>query len=350
MLQKILQPYWLGHEMVEESILPLADAQGDIAPIALLYPVTEVHCVQSATLDTLYHPGIDYRIEDGLLVIPRTSAIPRMTMETYRPSQQLPGQTFRHADGNGWIAFHEGHFFHAHQTVISYHHDAPWTGYVPPCKQHLLPRTARMLAEKQDFRLLFYGDSITTGANASMRTHIEPFQPDWCTLVARQLEHHHQHPEITVFNTAMGGKDSAWGLLEVDARAAQLHPDLVVLAFGMNDGSARRPAAEFSAHTAAIMAAIRRENPSCEFLLVASMLPNREVDGFFGMQPDYAPALLAMETEGICVADMMHVHQSLLARKSYRDMTGNNVNHPNDFLIRIYAQVLLATMGASPMA
>ena len=41
---------------------------------------------------------------------------------------------------------------------------------------------------------------------------------------------------------------------------------------------------------------------------------------------------------------MTSIHQSLLARKSYADMTGNNINHPNDYLARVYAQTLLATV------
>ena len=35
----------------------------------------------------------------------------------------------------------------------------------------------------------------------------------------------------------------------------------------------------------------------------------------------------------------------LLKYKIYWDMTGNHVNHPNDFMVRIYAQTLLGTLG-----
>ena len=47
----------------------------------------------------------------------------------------------------------------------------------------------------------------------------------------------------------------------------------------------------------------------------------------------------------VAVADMTTMHYNLLEKgKRYRDMTGNNVNHPNDFLARIYAQVILKTI------
>jgi len=40
------------------------------------------------------------------------------------------------------------------------------------------------------------------------------------------------------------------------------------------------------------------------------------------------------------VADMQSIHHALLKHKRYIDMTGNNVNHTNDFLTRVYAQVV----------
>ena len=44
------------------------------------------------------------------------------------------------------------------------------------------------------------------------------------------------------------------------------------------------------------------------------------------------------------LARITSMHQTLLKRKHFYDMTGNNINHPNDFLARIYAQTLLAVI------
>ena len=44
--------------------------------------------------------------------------------------------------------------------------------------------------------------------------------------------------------------------------------------------------------------------------------------------------------EGVAVAKMTDMHLHLLSLKRYWDMTGNNINHPNDFLARVYAQVV----------
>ena len=90
--------------------------------------------------------------------------------------------------------------------------------------------------------------------------------------------------------------------------------------------------------------AARAGNPDCEFVLVATMLANPEASNFAGCQKDYLPALLELEEEGIVVMDMTTMHENLLTRKRYYDMTGNNVNHPNDFLARAYAQNLWQTV------
>ena len=38
------------------------------------------------------------------------------------------------------------------------------------------------------------------------------------------------------------------------------------------------------------------------------------------------------------VVPMTALHAETLERKKYWDMTANNINHPNDMLIRMYAQ------------
>lgn len=47
---------------------------------------------------------------------------------------------------------------------------------------------------------------------------------------------------------------------------------------------------------------------------------------------------------GIALADMTSVWEEFLRRKKDSDLTGNGVNHPNDFGHRVYAQVLSALL------
>jgi hypothetical protein len=61
---------------------------------------------------------------------------------------------------------------------------------------------------------------------------------------------------------------------------------------------------------------------------------------------EFEKILLSLEEKyPLAVADLTQMHADLLlAGKRYRDMTGNNINHPNDYLIRVYAQVILKTL------
>ena len=83
------------------------------------------------------------------------------------------------------------------------------------------------------------------------------------------------------------------------------------------------------------------------------MLPNREVGYNTGVsilqnQAKYLPVLLELEreTEGVAVADVTSGHAELMEKKNFRDMSSNNINHPNDFMQRVYAQVILKTLVA----
>lgn len=119
----------------------------------------------------------------------------------------------------------------------------------------------------------------------------------------------------------------------------------------MNDGvgsDEQYSPALFRANTEAIMNHYRNANNEVEFILVGTTLANPETY-FDGKQPLYIDELmdLAQENEGTAAADMTRVHAELLTHKAFRDMTGNNVNHPNDFLVRWYAQFLAGMLAPS---
>ena len=360
-MQKALDPVWKGASVYRESFLWLRRS-GEEAEVSLLYPADKVLEVWDARLTTRYEEGRDYKLRDGRLVIPSSSRLPGMDWDEYYPKDFIEGHCFWKR-GGGYIYFSEGPFFHTRQCVVSYTHSGSWDGPVPQGRLASLPHAAAKLREGRPFKVLFYGDSITTGANSSGITGVEPFCPDWCDMVMARLEERWPACSFSSVNTAVGGTTSGWGLEEAEGRAAAHEPDLAILAFGMNDGSGRIPADVYGANIRGIMDKIRERKPDCDFILVATTLPSREplVRGcprnseddltaeddiaFYGTQDDYLPALLVLESgEGAVVADMTTMHRCILEKKAFRDVTGNNVNHPNDFIARIYAQVLLAIL------
>jgi hypothetical protein len=89
---------------------------------------------------------------------------------------------------------------------------------------------------------------------------------------------------------------------------------------------------------------VRSVNRKAEFILIAPMLAN-PASGFSGFQSLYKAELDKLAGKGIVVADLTGVHLELLKYKTYQDITGNNINHPNDYLARWYAQYMLGLLS-----
>jgi len=248
-----------------------------------------------------------------------------------------------HRDGNGEIFFGAQLEYHEMQTCVTYTH-APdlWKAAVPKFDATVLPRVVQKLANRQPISIVLLGDSISTGCNASGWAGGAPHQPAYPELLRRHLEAQCL-TKVQLTNLSVGGTDTAWGLTQVD-KVVAAQPDLVLLAFGMND-SAGRSAADFETNTSAMIAKIRAERPNVEFVLVAGMLGNRDWTRLKHERfPEYRDALAKLRGPGIALADLTSIWAEFLSRKRDWDLTGNGVNHPNDFGHRVYAQVLATVL------
>jgi hypothetical protein len=362
-LDRCLEPVWQGDCVYRESVFPLLHTPEEEEVIPLLYEASAIREVCSATLLTRYQEGKDYVLRDGKLVLPVGSAIPVMTMEEFYPDHVEPDMSFWRK-GGGYVAFTPGARFHNCQTVITYEHGDSWRGPVPTGKLNHLSKLKARLTSGDPVKVLFYGDSITCGYNSSGKVGAEPFLPDFTILTMKGLQKAWPGVPFSEVNTSVGGKSSDWAAAQATERAADHRPDLAIIAFGMNDGTGRVPAETFSRHIQEIMEAVLSQNADCAFLLVATSLANPEVllynerqrmpgedpcsmdhRSFEGNQTDFLPALEALAGPGVVVADMTSLHGYLLQSKRFRDLSGNNVNHPNDFFARIHAQLVLAVLA-----
>ena len=337
-------PYWEGTTVYHEAVLPVFQKDGTLPDIPLLCRAEKILSVRSADLKKEYREGTDYVLAEGLLRIPRGSAIPVTDYAVFYPTEKTDACKTRNPHfGEGFVFFSEGPRMHTMQIAVTYTHRDLFPGPAPACKGHLLPRTQRKLCGGEDLSLCIYGDSISVGGNSSGFVEAPPFAPTWWQMTADVLRQTHPNCRICLQNPSVGGKRSDWGAEEAAAHVGY-GPDLCIIGFGMNDGSRRVPPEEYRQNILAIMAAARKGNPACEFLLLATCLPNPEAAAFQGLQEEYLPVLQAMEGPGTAVADMTSFHRQLLSRKRFCDMSGNNINHPNDFLARAYAQVVLQTL------
>jgi len=341
-----LRPIWNGGIVYHESVMPLEEPEGSVRDIGLLYDADEILSVRSSDLQTEYTQGVDYELASGKLRI-LDGAIPRVAYDTLYPAQEFeapPGSLLFPGKGDvPWLWIEGGALFHGWQISVTYKHADAYPGSIPPRQGGQLPGTLAKLEAGEPLRLLIYGDSIAVGAQSSAFCEAPPYAPAWYDLFAEGLRAQYGG-EITVINTAVGGTASAWGAQNAKDLAADQCPDLAVIAFGMNDGSGGVKTFEYIRNLLRIMARVRAQNPRCEFILIATSLPNPASSFATGYHEGYRPWVLRLAQKGVAVTDMTVIHQDLLARKRFEDFNGNNINHPNDFFARVYAQALIETL------
>ncbi|MBQ6824154.1 MAG: SGNH/GDSL hydrolase family protein [Clostridia bacterium] len=340
-LKQILTPVWDTETVYGESFLMI---KGEPAPF--LFEPLEILKVTNAAETEVYKPEKDYKIENGQLWLTPHSRIFAFERAELYPAEGVEGRSFPLPEG--YLLFSEGHFFHDRQIAVTYTcKKGGWQGVRPVSAKAQLPRTFGLLERGAPLTLLAYGDSITAGGNASKIIDAPPYQPSYSELVALGLEARYG-AKINYINTAVGGKKAAWGLEEAAERAAAHRPDLMILAFGMNNG--KTPLEELQAQLRGIIEETRKGNPETEVILVATSTPNPMMTHpkakFWGNQQEQKPYLdaLAAEMEGVAVADITGMQRFLHSKKRFIDTTGNHVNHPNDFFHRLYAQFILGML------
>jgi len=341
-----MKPLWGGGIVYQESVMPLEEPDGSMKDIQLLYEASEIISVRSSDLLTEYTQGVDYDLVNGKLRI-LDGAIPHVLWATLYPPQEivpappyslmLPGKTVP------WLWIEGGSLFHTWQLAVTYRHEDAWPGQIPPRQGSRLPNTLAKLEAGEPLRMVVFGDSLNVGAQSSGWCDAEPYAPAFFDMFANTLEARYGS-EITVVNTAVGGTDSAWGVKNAKELAAGHAPDLMLISFGGNDAPARVRPAAYALNMLRLVARIKAQNPECEFILLATALPNPLSNFATGYHERYRPWLLRLAQESVAMMDMTTIHQDLLARKRFEDFNANNVNHPNDFFARVYAQALMETV------
>lgn len=338
---ELLRPFWQGDVVAGESVLFIKDAKTGEARASVLFPVREVLVVRNSVGDVTYEHGKDFvwKPESREIVLPAGSRIPSRTPQELRRPAKSQKYELTHRDGDGEIFFGGRLEYAEMQTCITYRH-APdlWKSPVPKFDAKALPRSVFKLLNKQPLSIVTLGDSISAGANASALYDAAPYQPAYPELLRRHLEARFRG-KVEMTNLAVGGTDTAWGLTQIE-KVVAVQPHLVILAFGMND-SAGRAAKDYQDITKKMIAAIREKLPDCEFVLVASMLGNRDwVRLKHEAFPEYRDALKELCEPGVALADLTSIWKGFLELKQDWDQTGNGVNHPNDFGHRVYVQVI----------
>ena len=317
-------------------------------PVKLLFPAKKILRVGCPARQTVYREGEDFFHESGsdLIFRGKNRAVPALSPEALYPKREAavpfpnPGANAvgRGPDGK-LLLFDNQDFFARHQVEIDY--EAADNAVFPSfhADRTSLPRFRALLAAGKNCSVTLIGDSISEGFNASEFVKCPPFSPPYISLFASELESRFRG-RITVFNAAVEGSGCRHAL-SIRDRWIGKPCDLLVIAYGMNDFSSVS-AGDFRKELEKIISEKQKISPETEYLLVIPMTGNPEWEPT-RPGPDllFAESIGMLSAENVAVADVRSVWLKILERKKFFDLTGNGVNHPNDYGHRIYASVLL---------
>jgi acyl-CoA thioesterase-1 len=273
----------------------------------------------------LYEEGKDYQVDYKTGQVRRVdgSRIP-----DYSKNQLFGKRDFDHRNFPGFGNYREFVF-------VDYRFEDRFPWPVQPRQDQFLPRTRERLKRGERVTIAAFGDSITAGGDATAPELIY-----WQRWIAA-LRTRYPKAEIVGVNSATGGDTTVQGLARLEQKVLALKPDLVLVAFGMNDQNVGSvPLDRFEANLGELVDRIRRETPA-EVILLSSCLPNPNWHYTSGRMPEYGRVTGKVAAEKRCAfADVLTNWKAVVDRKKPEDLLSNNVNHPNDFGHWIYFQVL----------
>lgn len=339
-----MTPAWEGETSYAETVF-LLKKEGELPEAQLLYTPETVLKVQSPDLTQTYEEGRDYTIHGRTIRLTENSRAPYMTEEEMYP--ESPRGTDDCAKvGGGYLALNlpNGKHFCEMQLAVTYtHKETGFDNFTPsPYGDKTIPKTLQKLKNGEKLDVVIYGDSIGAGAETSGFWNVKPNLPSWSRLL--HLGWLQLYPDSTVTMTmlAQGGTATQWGVDNAKELVASRKPDLVFITLGMSDAHAiyRLTPEQFGENYQKMIDIIRETSPDTEFVLMSTMLANPEAEGFTGRQEEYLAPLQEIEktNEGVAVANVTQAHAFILSRKKFWDVSGNGVNHPGDYMTRIYAQ------------
>ena len=360
-------PYWKGNVMYNELSLPILYENGEVYA-KLYYTPTKVFAVKDQKLEKTYEEGKDYVVdkENKKLVIPEGSSIPALYEKA--DEGENPPEGFAYTTGmpnnvdlytiwnlgTGNFVYTESAYFYGKYLSVSYAYDVEDldTSVFAKYDATTLTTVRNKLKNGEEISLVTIGDSITEGCSSTGdNLHVAPNTPCYAKQIKTELERVYG-AKVKLTNIGKGGSESKWPLSGEGSaalgKAKEAAPDLCIIAYGMNDSSSQVSPVAYDDNIRSIIREIKNVSENCEFILVNSFPCNPLYERDATLFDGYLKKLnkIAAEDEGghIVVADMQKVGKYYMQTKKYCEISSSNVNHPNDFLHRVYAMNIVSTI------
>lgn len=360
--EKFFRPFYDGQIQYNEGFFLLENADGAVPDVTCAFPIAKVLEVRSNDLTRLYEEGRDYTVEGGKLCFPAGSRIQAVKQDEFFLSA---GAWY---EGGRPVINNTGAMYRGHYTV-TYIRTEAYDGVTATCAYDALTTFKQKTEEQAAVDLLVVGDSIAAGAG------VKGFE-NWATQVKRGIEYFTEST-VNYTNAAVPGIHSAEYVALIDGNTEgvdgkvredaikkfavieekKADADLVIIAIGGNDaggwcGPNGTSVDNYKANVNRMIAFFREANPACSILLVSCMQTNPKITDAGGSKlaaasfSAYENGLKSIVDDGenMALANVFGVESSLLESKNIEDMLGDNINHPSDYMSRVYAQVVLDTL------
>lgn len=360
-LDKYLNPMWQTNEMYDEGGVVV----GETGEIRLLRkPIANTVTVRSVHFKETYREGIDYIVDGQVIRRVATGNLPYFKFdeyyfdEPYGSAQLLCDQDKAEIDYEGvkYLYYSEGSPGVKNYLMITYRTNDFYTQFIPQGDANA-QNFINKLKNDDNATIMFYGDSITAGCCASSTVfggNENPYLPRWCDMVCEWLTKNYR-ADVRCLNKAQGGWTTKMGLdnfYNEDRVGPYVNDiDLMVIAFGANDPQLSDE--DYKNQIKGMVNNYLAARPDGSILLVSPFVFNQQTSNWYINQRRFEGLLEEIKAEyeangtssNIAVAKVYSFSNGICnTGKRNRDYLGNNINHPNDFGVRMYAQVVLETL------
>ncbi len=401
-----MAPIWQGNTVYHEAVMFAHSADGIVQKEKrLLYPIDEVISVRSATLDKWYVYGVDYTVRDGKLIFLEGGdcpcwkgnfIVPINTADSYIDPALNTGTSPNAAswyrtqeDGDTGLNLIYDAYHEKCTLYVTYTHSKTWAdlgqqGYNAKAPENM-SKKVKYLYEKlesgSDINVLVYGASTATGCSATgMLMNYDLFSrepdengdykvtvrnsnvsgiaaPTFFEQATNELvAKFGKNNTVNYYNIANGGTGAAWGLKSLDSRVAfmdkyygtHIVPDVIYLKFMGND--VRTAPQSFADSIEGMVKRFKELYPQALIVLVGGKVNNERCY----IHRNYAQNVLVQQAilcdlsekyENCVAVKATDVWRSIVLCKDYEDYLSNNINHANDFWVKITAQLIFATIA-----
>ena len=278
----------------------------------------------------VYEEGVDYIVDYARGTIARTGD---SSMPDFSTNVLYGQKDFDHGKFSGYTN-------HPFFVWVDYTTTNGQAWAKPNDQTQFLTKTRARLEAGGPFKIVSYGNSITSGGEAS--------EPDlrFQTMYGKYLQKKFPKATIDLEDASIPGYTSAEAIAWWDDYIGKTSPDLVLVGWGMNDhnkpGVGCREPDVFTKNLVALVGMVR-ERKGADVILFSAFPPHDDWTYGTHRMGTYAEATKQAAAEAKCAyVNVYDTWDMVLKRKDQSSLLGNNINHPNDFGHWMYEQAFEA--------